>query len=347
VNITFVIPFVHLTGGIRMVLEHANALHDRGHCVRVVYPEWPYRFHFTRRQQFAEFRQQLRSPVRVSWCALKAPLVRLPCIRSALLPRADVVVATSWPTAVDVARLTPSCGRKVHLVMHHEGDTGPEQRVRELYRLPMFRITISRHIREELEQRFQCRVDDVVPCGVNEHVFFRDGQPASPTVVMLYHPEPRKGAAEGIAALSRLRGRCPGVNARLCGLIKPDRLPDAISFTWQPNDAELRRLYSTSTALLYPSRYEGFGLPPLEAMACGCPVVTTRVGAIPEFAVDRQNALVVEAGDVQGMADRLEELLQSPELCARLATHGIRTAHKYRTLEAGRRLEAALLRALQ
>jgi glycosyltransferase involved in cell wall biosynthesis len=343
VRLTFVVPFVNLTGGIRMVLEGANALHDVGHRVTVVYPAWPYRFHFTRGQQIEEFRRQLRRPVGVPWFELRCRLVRAPMVRSPFLPPADVVVATSWPTAHDVAALDSSRGKKVHLTMHHEGGTGPEPRIRAIYRFPLHRITISRLIAESLEREFDCEVHDVVGCGVNPNVFFPDGEPEERTVLMLYHPDPRKGAADGFAALALLRERMPGVRIRLCGTVAPDRVPEGCSFWFHPSDAELRSLYSTSSAFLYPSRYEGFALPPLEAMACGCPVVTTRVGAVPEYAADRANALVVEPGDIQGMADRLQELVADRPLRRRLADEGRRTAQRYSV----RRMASLLGSALQ
>jgi glycosyltransferase involved in cell wall biosynthesis len=346
VNVTVVVPFVNLTGGIRMVLECANALQDAGHMMTVVYPAWPYRFHFTRRQQFEEFRRQLRSPVCVPWFDLRCRLVRVPLVRSAFLPRADVVLATSWPTAHDVARLHPSRGSRVHLAMHHEGGTGPESRIKAIYQLPLHRVTISRLIRDELRREFRCDIQDVVPCGVNPNLFFPDGEARDDTVLMLYHPEPRKGAQDGLAALAILRDRVPGLRARMCGTVPPDRAHQWIPFTHQPNDAELRRLYSTSTAFLYPSRYEGFSLPPLESMACGCPVVTTRVGAVPEYAVDRQNALVVDPGDVGGMADRLQELLADRALRRRLSAAGMRTVQQYSVKRTVPMMESVLKKAL-
>ena len=345
-RITIVIPFVNRTGGIRMVLQCANVLHDRGHRVTVVFPRWPYRFHFTARQQREEFRRQLAAPVQVSWFELRCRLLRVPLVRSLFLPRADVVLATSWPTAHDVARLHPSRGRKAHLVMHHEGDTGPEAKIDAVYRLPLYRITLSERVRDELRQQFDCDVPEVVPCGVDGATFFRDGRAQEDSVLMLYHPEPRKGADDGLAALLRLRGRRPGVRVRLCGTVPPARLPDTFEFSFHPSDAELRRLYSASAALLYPSRYEGFGLPPLEAMACGCPVVATRVGAIPEYAVDHGNALLVEPGDVAGMAERLEHLLRDAALSQRLSEGGMRTVEAFSVRRAAVLLESALHRAI-
>src|SRR5206468_2113922 len=148
-----------------------------------------------------------------------------------------------------------------------------------------------------------------VPNGVDTALFFPDGAVEANTVLLLFHPDPRKGAADGIEALSRLRERMPDVRVRVAGTVRPERLPSWMPFEFHPGDATLRRLYSTSAALLYPSRYEGFGLPPLEAMACGCPSVTTAVGAVPEFATDHVDARIVPAGDVDAMVKGLEELL--------------------------------------
>ena len=268
-RITFVVPFVNLTGGIRMVLGSANALHDRGHEVRVVYPTWPYRFHFSRREQMAEFRKALGSPARVPWFELRAELRRVPIVRTAFLPEADVVVATSWPTAHDVARLDPSRGRRVHLVMHHEAGTGPETRIRAVYGLPLRRVTISRRVQTELEQAFRCEVAAVVPCGVDPHVFHPEGVRDERAVLMLLHPDPRKGAADGLAALTAVRERVPDLRVTLCATVRPERWPCWATLVFHPSDDVLRRLYATSAVFLYPSRYEGFGLPPWSRWPAG------------------------------------------------------------------------------
>src|SRR6476646_4510005 len=104
-KITIVLPFVNLTGGIRVMLDYANWLHEAGHDVTVAYPSWPYRFQWTRRQQWAEFR---KTPDHIGWFTLRCRLLRVPLVRSRFLPRADVVIATAWPTVHDVARLHPS-----------------------------------------------------------------------------------------------------------------------------------------------------------------------------------------------------------------------------------------------
>jgi glycosyltransferase involved in cell wall biosynthesis len=116
-------------------------------------------------------------------------------------------------------------------------------------------------------------------------------------------------------------------------------------FEFHPDDATLRRRYSSSMVLLYSSRYEGFGLPPLEAMACGCPSITTRVGAIPEFAVDRQNALIVPVGNVDAMVNGLEEVLRNRTLRERLSAAGLRTAEQFSLARVAPLFSDALQRA--
>jgi len=74
------------------------------------------------------------------------------------------------------------------------------------------------------------------------------------------------------------------------------------------NDDELRALYSSCRAFIYPSLYEGFGLPPLEAMACGAPVIASRIAALQETLSDA--AILVDPLDVTELARRIITLLE-------------------------------------
>jgi glycosyltransferase involved in cell wall biosynthesis len=347
-RITFVFPFINLTGGIRVHIDYANELSAAGHEVTVVYPSWPYRFQYNWLVQLREFRRNLQNEVAIQWYALKANLLRVPFIRTPFLPEADVVIAVGWPTVHDVFRLHRSRGRKVHIVMHHESGTGPEEEIRKIYLFPFYRIAYSSIVAAQIQTEFNCKVNEVVPNGVNRNVFYPETKyRADRKVLMLYHPDPRKGARDGLEALAELRFSMPDLNIHLVGPVMPSvLLPKGMNFTFYPSDAELRHLYNTSTVLLYPSRVEGFGLPPLEAMACGCPVVTTSVGAIPEFAINNHNAFVVKPGDSRSMADKLSLLLHNSELRSQFTTEGLHTAKKYSLSEVAPLFEFALQKAL-
>ena len=82
-------------------------------------------------------------------------------------------------------------------------------------------------------------------------------------------------------------------------------------------DQELRSAYSSAIALVYPSKYEGFGLPVLEAMACGCPVITCRNSSLPEVAGDA--ALYVRESDEAEMTEALQRIQQPEVRLSRIA----------------------------
>lgn len=93
------------------------------------------------------------------------------------------------------------------------------------------------------------------------------------------------------------------------------------------SDAELRALYEHAAALLFPSRYEGFGLPPIEAMACGCPVVAGRAGAVPETVGDA--ALLFDPDTPASLVENLTRLLDEPGLATGLRARGQARAARY------------------
>ena len=102
---------------------------------------------------------------------------------------------------------------------------------------------------------------------------------------------------------------------------------DAVKNVGQVNDAELRALYEHALALVFPSRYEGFGLPPIEAMSCGCPVITSNQPALIE--VGGEGALRCGMDDVAGLAQLLREVDGKPALRARLGEAGRARASQF------------------
>ena len=131
--------------------------------------------------------------------------------------------------------------------------------------------------------------------------------------------EPRKNLPRLLQAISILRGR-PGMSdltlvhvgaegwrpEEVSATVRTLRLDGAVRFLGYVPIDELGPLYATARAFVYPSLWEGFGLPPLEAMACGCPVVTSRVSALPEVAGGA--ALLVDPTSVDEIADAIGTL---------------------------------------
>ena len=105
------------------------------------------------------------------------------------------------------------------------------------------------------------------------------------------------------------------------------RLSRDVVFTDYVPDADLPALYAAATCFVFPSVYEGFGLPVLEAMAAGTPVVASRAGAIPEVAGDA--ALLVDATGPADLADAMAAVLGDPALHARLAAAGQARAARF------------------
>jgi glycosyltransferase involved in cell wall biosynthesis len=103
-------------------------------------------------------------------------------------------------------------------------------------------------------------------------------------------------------------------------------------------ESDLPALYSAADILAYPSLYEGFGLPPLEAMACGTPVVVSNSSSLPE--VVGEAALMVEPEDTEGLADAMSTLLFDQDIRRRMVEAGLQQASGFTWRAAAERMLA-------
>ncbi|HEV8462058.1 MAG TPA: glycosyltransferase family 1 protein [Gaiellaceae bacterium] len=115
--------------------------------------------------------------------------------------------------------------------------------------------------------------------------------------------------------------------------------PEVRTHRFSLSDAELRFAYAGAIALVYPSRYEGFGLPVAEAMACGCPVITTKLASLPEVAGDA--ALYVDPDDPQELRQALDAV-REPDRRAAMVAAGMSRASAFRWSQASAAFASAL-----
>ncbi len=180
----------------------------------------------------------------------------------------------------------------------------------------------------------------------------RYGLPAEPFLLMVVKGHqilgqtdgkaltPRKNVAVALEAYGRMRRRAAGtavpplviLGIGIAGRLTPDEVakhtdPTSVHTPGFVEFGDMPALYTLARALIFPSRYESFGIPIVEAMACGCPVVTATTSACPEVAGDA--ALLVDPDDVEGLADAMERVSFDLDLAVELRRRGFRRAAEF------------------
>jgi len=157
----------------------------------------------------------------------------------------------------------------------------------------------------------------------------------SRSVLAVGNLQPRKNLLRLIRAFGLVRAQVADVRLVIVGRplwdveplysqVQKLGLMDDVAFTGYVTSDELVDLYNAADVFAYPSLYEGFGLPVLEAMACGTPVVASNTSSIPEVAGDA--ALLVDPYNEDEIAQSLLAVLDDPALAARLSAAGLRRA---------------------
>jgi glycosyltransferase involved in cell wall biosynthesis len=353
-RICFVLPYAGLQGGIRVIAIYAQRLARRGHSVRLISMPQVFSTRQTVKSLLQGHGLPRPEPSHLEGIGLPHTVLDSPRpVTDADVPDGDVVIATYYTTAPGVLALSPSKGAKAIFIQNYEVEARrPNPALDASWRMPMHKILISRWLCELAAQRFGDASGSHVPNSVDIAQFHappRGRQPV-PTVGLLYNSFSLKGLDTSLAALKRLAAALPALRVIAYGAEMPSPrlpLPRGAEFHHRPPQQALRELYARCDVWLCGSRVEGFHLPPLEAMACRVPVVSTAVGGPLDTIEEGVNGHLVPVNDDRALAERALQVLRLPdEAWRRMSDAALATALRYSWDDATLLFEQALQRAI-
>jgi glycosyltransferase involved in cell wall biosynthesis len=342
---TFLVPgILRPSGGNFVMFEYANAIARREseHVVRVVHPptdEGP-----------------LRDVSHISWFAFDPAIEHVfpSDLDPDALPDADVIVYTIMVVALGAASAAGPVGRRlIEQLQAPSSRAGlPMLLVQALGIFPDSieelalrgsgpKICVASWIADALVDGGLPSSDVVhIPNGIN-HRKFRVTRPIRERdlqVAMNFNSHPLKHIDAGIDALRHLH-RDYGVPSILFGARPPgEPLGPGLRFALAPHQTVVAEsIYNNSTIYLQPSLTEGFGMCAVEAMACGCALVTTANGGSADYAFDGETALVC-GPDAEQLAEAVVRLVTDDDLRVRIAENGHRSVERFRWEASAERL---------
>jgi len=339
-QITFILPAFLATpsGGFKVVYEYANRLQARGHEIIVIHPrnEKSLRgaVEFVKGRLW-KYKLQLKYNPLIPWFNLHPgiKLLLVPDLSERFIPDSECIFATAYNTAFYVNSYSLGKGRKFYLIQSYETWQGSENKVRASWKLPLNKVVISSWLLKISHELGEADRTTYIPLGLDFSQFkitvpIRDRK--IPSVGMLAHPNKIKGTKDGLTALKIAKERIPALRATFFGTHERDTdVPAWIDYVRTPSPKQLLDLYNSCQVFLHPSWIEGWGLPPAEAMACGCVLVASANEGVYEFAVEGKNAMLAPIKRPELLAEKLIEVIVNDDLRIGLAEAGHESIQRF------------------
>lgn len=358
-KINFTVWSTVMVGGIKAVFEIANAMNLKGHNVTitalggdhswfplkvpVIYVDIPKGLK-TMNSILRMGRKQKVKCLDLEWALKKLQLGEPDLIKllTNAIPDCDINIATWFPTAFAVYRSQKGvpfyfCQDFIELA----GTQGNYylNLFKESLFLPLNILTGSQWIRDWINNTYN-KESIVTGYGIDDTVFFpyNSHKTTKPFKIMtILREEEYKGGKDLIHALNIATKNIKEVTAIIVSskdtfkrITKEQPLKCSYKLIHRPTDAELAKLYNAANLFVFPSHVEGFGLPPLEAMACGTPVVSTDCFGVRDYIKDYANALVVPPKSPKALAEAVIKIIYDKPLQERLTINGIKTAQNFK-----------------
>jgi glycosyltransferase involved in cell wall biosynthesis len=333
-KIVIILPFIGVTGGIRVLIEYANRLYEKGYDVTLAFPLIGFPFGLSLIDKLKsivtgfvlslEYQIRLRPPIFKN----KVPVVFYSPFAN--FSKYNCAIACAWPTALYLKKFKERGDHALYVVHHVESDSGPLEKIIRTYSYGIPIITCSKRTAQQIEKYSKGNVKKIIHYPIDHNMFWPQEKNRDEINVLFYLcPGRRKGMDIGLHVIKELKKyQLTHVNIFAFGPHPIKSIPVSVKYYDFPSDIELSQLYGKAHIFVYTSKYEGYGLPPLEAMACGCAVISTDVGAVGEYA-DSESIILC---DVEQAKERIPlevmELIRNPQKIKALGINGIAAANK-------------------
>lgn len=329
-QINFVLPAMGNSGGIDVVYKYATLLREEGHTV-TIYKEIIGR-------NMHRYKSRIKNWVHCIYCTVKSMITLkknkreydkyVLSINNLFMKDADAVIATSWPSAYRVNKLNKDKGKKFYFIQDFE-IWDNEEYVKETYKLPLNKIVISSWINQRMREELDIGPFPIVFNGLDTDMYHNTGKRKEDTseinFLMLNHILPKKGVKNGLEVFQKVKKKYKNCKLRMFGMCDNSNLPDDVEYYQNPTKQKLLDLYSNSDIFIFPSLEEGWGLTPLEAMACGCVVVGTNTGFVLDLGQHENNMMISTPNNVDEMVENVEQLIMDTELMKKIQKNSIET----------------------
>ncbi len=340
-RISWLMPNLHMTGGARVAIELANRLVDFGHEFNIIIPAGRNRFLKEIKANVIECGIKVRSPLLAVASAMFSVLGKLPA--------GDVLIASMPPFVL----LAKSIGKERHIPVAnyllnddvHFFDDGSHLKSELL--LKIYRTVANKSIRSKTIfvnshwTAVQCvaaggeKPAAFIPHGYDPEIFYpgnnRKTVGETRRLVTVGREEKWKGFADLINALNRIDIEKFPFELKVISQKDIDlceaRFP--VQLVKPDSDQELAAHYRWGDIFIHSSWFEGFGMPPLEAQACGLAIVSTDSGGVREFLNDKKNALITLPRDIEALAGSVSQLIHNAELRESLILNGLNSCRDF------------------
>lgn len=337
-KISILLPSVGVAGGVRSTVRISSELLTRGHKVQILYRNDALAF----RRKLQKTYVKLRYGPGHDWLSeFKGQAFIYDRLDRYEFAPDEFIISVCNRTAADMWNLPENTGIKV---FHCRGvDVLDWEGMLEVWRLPIPKIVVSPHLVEKFQKEVSQSVVGVAPNGVDTKEYF----PCVPEserrgIGSLFGWGKAKDPASTLETMRIVGRRLPDVPRYMFSSGRRPGGARGINFQRLPSLEQARKIYSSCKVWFLSSISEGLPNPILEAMACGCAVVSTACGGPEDIIKGGENGFLVDVGNTQAMAYKIMLLYRNEQLRKKICANAMKTVQEYSWPKAAEKLEKHL-----